>query len=67
MESYLSVIFFGGGRGEGGRCRRHAPTEAKRTADAEAPARHGRFVSRVFAGRKKTERTDGVDAKCKRA
>jgi len=29
--------------------------------------RAGRVVGGVFAGRKKTERTDGVDAKCKRA
>ena len=50
------MIFFGGGRGNGGRCRRHAPTEANRTADAEAPARHGRLGMSVFADGKKTER-----------
>ena len=49
-------FFFGGGRGNGGRCRRHAPTEAKKTADAEAPARHGRLGMSVFADGKKTER-----------
>ena len=48
--------FFWRGRGNGGRCRRHAPTEAKKTADAEAPARHGRLGMSVFADGKKTER-----------
>ena len=57
------MIFFGGGRGNGGRCRRHAPTEAKKTADAEAPARHGRLGMSVFADGQKTDRKDEVDAK----
>ena len=45
--------------GKGGRCRRHVPTAAQRQPMPEFMTAWATTVS-VFAGGKKTERTDGV-------
>ena len=65
MESYLSMIFFlevektKRGSVKPKACR----DRVNQTADAEAPARHGRRNTLVFCGVEVAERTDGVDAR----
>ena len=61
MESYYSLISLGGAKARE-REAEGLPRPSEPNSRCRSYARHGRFVSQFFSGRKKTERTDGTDA-----